>query len=99
MKFKHYINEVVDSLSEDVIKVIERDCQPFIKDWQRLNTMKWLMSGRKKITPIIEKKKTRKNRNPVDTPLVLHYHMDFWFYDKFKIRARSNVIFVHLIQI
>jgi hypothetical protein len=33
MRFKQYINEdYVGTLIEDTIKVLERDCGPFIKD-------------------------------------------------------------------
>jgi hypothetical protein len=51
------------------------------------------MSGRRKRTAIIDKKTTRKDRNPLDTPKPLHELMDDFFYKKFGVKSRSNAIF------
>ena len=90
MKFKQYIHE---ASIDNIIMLIEDDCQPFIKDWQKLNTIKWLMSGRQNQVKEIEKRAVRKDRTPVDTPKMIHQLMDDWFKKKFGVNSRSNAVF------
>lgn len=90
-QFKQYINEA--SLGDMIADTIERDCKPFIKDWQKLRTMKWLMSGRDVSVSDIMKQSVRKNRVPLSTPEEIHQMLDSWFKNKFGVKSRSNAVF------
>ena len=91
MKFKSYISESMEL--DELYGLIERDCKPFIKDWKKLNTTKWLMSGRNDSNNPYKKKQVRKNRKPVDTPEDIHKFMDDKFKKMFGVKSRSNAIF------
>ena len=41
----------------------------------------------------LDMKVVRKNRKPQSTPSDIHEWIDDWFYEKFGVRARSNVVF------
>lgn len=92
MNFKQYITENIDI--NDIIETLDRDCKPFLFDWKKLDTTKWLMSGRH-ISDFdnIAKKYVRQDRQPLDTPLEIHKVVDDWFQRKFGVRARSQSIF------
>lgn len=92
MRFKNYITES-DINIEEIQSIIEKDCKPFIDDWKRLNISKWLMSGRT-VSTQFKKFSVRTDRKPKDTPIDIHNMVDDWFYKKFGIKARSNVVFV-----
>jgi len=89
MRLQQYLNE---DIVKERIELIEKNCQPFLKDLKKLNNRNLLYSGRP-VTIDFTKKKVRKNRKPKNTPEKLHQLIDDWFYDKFSIRSRSNVIF------
>jgi len=91
MKFIKYLTEAVKF--EEMVSAIEIDCKPFINDWKKLNTSKWLMSGRKG-NSTFEKQSVRTDRLPKDTPIEIHEMVDDWFYKKFGVRSRSNSVFV-----
>ena len=90
MKFKSYLNESISS--EEIISLIERDCKPFLRDWNKLNTDDFLYSGRQDNVDFA-KKKMRSGRNPLTTNRKWHKILDDWFLDKFGVRARSNSLF------
>ena len=91
MRFKQYLNEKELS-NEEILALIEKDCKPFLTDWRKLKTDKFLMSGRKDDT-FFTKKKVRKNRKPKSTPLSIHKLMNHWFHEKFGVKSRSNAVF------
>jgi len=89
MRLHQYLNE---DIIKERIELIEKNCQPFLKDLKKLNNKNLLYSGRP-VTINFTKKKVRKNRKPKNTPEKLHNLMDDWFYGKFGVRSRSNAIF------
>jgi len=91
MRFKQYLTEDVKT-KEEILDIIEKDCKPFLADWRKLKTDKFILSGRSDVV-YFKKKQVRKNRKPMDTPLNMHLLMDDWFYEKFGIRSRSNAVF------
>ena len=96
MKFNKYLKEsFVDEVeAKRIIELIEKNCQPFLKQLNSNNFKndQLLYSGRDDGVEF-SKKKIRKDRKPRDTPLDIHNWIDNWFYEKFKIRARSNTVF------
>jgi hypothetical protein len=89
MKFKTYLNE---ESSEEIKSLIEKDCQPFLKNWDNLG-IGLLYTGRKVYISAISKSQVRKDRKPKDTPEEIHKLLDDWFYKKFGVRSRSNAVF------
>jgi len=89
MRLQKFLNE---DIVKERIELIEKNCQPFLKDLKKLNNKNLLYSGRP-VTINFTKKKVRKNRKPKDTPEKLHWLMDDWFFKKFGVRSRSNSIF------
>jgi len=100
MKFEYYINEnkVDKNLLLDGISEVYKYCMPFIKDvikdgFNYSQKNDYLMySGRNSVRPILYGQ-IRKNRRPVDTDIYTHLLFDRLFYEKFKIKGRSNSIF------
>jgi hypothetical protein len=89
MKFAIYINELADDLS-GAAKLIERDCQPFLKEARQI----WFKRGTKKnIKSNLRKFKARSDRQPKDTPRWLHNIFDEAFKKKFGWKARSEGVF------
>jgi hypothetical protein len=91
MKFKNYLIENQEDKINEMIYLIKKDCQPFLKEWHKINKGP-LLTGRKN-EKSFNKKQVRKNRKPRDTPEELHKLVDEWFYKKFKLKLRSNSIF------
>jgi hypothetical protein len=89
MKFKTYLNE---ESSEEIKSLIEKDCQPFLKNWDNLG-IGLLYTGRKVYISAISKSQVRKDRKPKDMPEETHKIIDNWFYKKFGVRSRSNAVF------
>jgi hypothetical protein len=90
MKFKEYLNE--NQSKEEIKSILEKDCKPFLKNWDVLGVGLFYTGRREKISSIINKK-VRKNRAPRDNPKEIHELLDDWFYKKFGVRSRSNVVF------
>ena len=96
MRFKYFIeSKDTEGISDDIVKLIKKDCKPYLKDFDRIWNQTFFFSGR--MTNTYFKKVTlRQDRKPRDTPLEIHDFIDNWFYKKFGIKARSNVIFCYL---
>lgn len=93
MRFNEYLKES-NSFIGEIIKLIEKDCQPFLKNLKKISPIETLpMSGRKKVTPWFEGI-VRKNRKPMDTPIEIQEVFDEEFYRKYKIKIRSNSLFL-----
>ena len=90
MKFKTYLNESITV--DEFIPMLEKDCQPFLKDWRKLSGTEFLYSGRSGNVDF-EKRSIRKNRKPMNTERKYHEIADDWFYKKFGVRSRTNAIF------
>ena len=93
MKLKQYL------IKEDINKIkflLERDCSQFLKESKRILLYRGV-SEKKDLTLKelgIIKLKSRQDRKPTNTPLFLHQKIDQLFFKKFKIKPRSNGIFV-----
>ena len=88
----NYLNE--ESFMLEKIKELLQDCRPYIRDLKRTNHFpnRMLYSGRSSDGMWIERK-VRKDRDPKDTPKVVHETLDQLFYNEFGIKARSQTLF------
>lgn len=99
MRFYNYVNEGKSfydgqKAAPEVKKLLSK-CKPFIKDYKKTgftNGDMWLFSGRK-YDGDITVKSVRKDRNPKDTPKIVHDLVDDYFEDKFGYRPRSESVF------
>jgi hypothetical protein len=87
MRLQQYINE--EALTrESYISLIKRDCKPFLKN------MGDPLYRSLDLKNNFQKKRTRKNRHPVDTPRIMHNLLDNAFKKKFGWKPRSEGVFV-----
>lgn len=96
MKFLNFINENrTEEIStiEDFIERVKSDCKPFLKDFRTSD--EFLFSGRKKY-PDLFYSIPRKDRLPKDNTKEFHDLLNEIFYNKFKVKIRSNGIFCGL---
>ena len=96
MRFKEYITEDVDKQeANERLKLILKDCKPYINILKKISFMYYFLSGRRSGYGSLDfdKKKVRQNRKPKDTPEEIHQWVDKWFYEKFGIKARSQTLF------
>ncbi len=91
MRLHNFINEKKIS-DDEAISILHKDCSDFFKNIQY--GMKSFRGVKKQISDIIEKRKSRKNREPKDTDQKIHKKIDNWFYKKYKVKPRSEGIFV-----
>lgn len=92
MKFYTYLNEVKKLNYEEVLSKIKQDCSIYLKNIKKCSHDKMLISGRKPEF-FFFKDTVRKNRKPKDTSKYWHDYIDRWFYNKYKIKPRSNSLF------
>ena len=94
MRATEFIAEgVTDADIQEMAKIIERDCQPFL---QATNNLKYkLFRGIKNLRQngILTKSRCPVGREPADSSEIMHQIADDWFYDNTGIRFRSNSIF------
>lgn len=93
MRLYKFVNEessrVELKAETDIMRVIERDCKPFLKEFDQP-----LYRGTNKEIETFGKIKARTNRRPKDTPLELHDTLNELFYNKFGWYVRSEGTFV-----
>ena len=87
MRLFDYINE---SSFKDFDK-LKKDCQPFIKE---LNSPEDFIYSGRRTTDTYIKKKVRKDRKPLDTPISIHNTLNDFFKKKFGHKLRSESLFV-----
>lgn len=94
MKLKQYLTEELDP--DVVVKILKKDCTPFIKDVApHINDGPFkLFRAMERNTGSISKIKTRMNRKPKDTPQEIHDMLDKEFKRGFGWKARSQGVFV-----
>jgi hypothetical protein len=95
MKFKQYIKESKKTSIEYALTLIYDNCMPFIKDLVKggfKKTDDLMYSGRNETNSIIQKN-VRKDRKPTDTKINRHVFLDNAFFEKFKIKGRSQTLF------
>ena len=98
MRLQQYLNEQraakeLDVSLNEMVDLIQEECQPFLKDWKSKYVKHFLYSGRNYGFEFGEGK-VRKNRKPKDTPQEIHQMVDDWFKKKFGVRVRSNSMFL-----
>jgi hypothetical protein len=89
-RLQQYINEI--KTSTDIISMIRKDCQPFLKEMKGSRSL--LYRGSDQPVDGIEKIVPRNNRIPKNTPLKLHKQLDIVFKKGFGWKARSEGVFV-----
>ncbi len=93
MRLTHYLNENDIEEYTTLISNIEDKCSQYLKSLrQSKNANNLLFSGRKKKDKWFEGF-IRTNRQPRDTPPVIHDMIDDVFQQEFGIRLRSNSLF------
>lgn len=88
MRFQQYINEATEFTSEEIAKILRRDCKPFLKE----KTSFWRGIEKRK-TKDIEIFPSRQERRPKDTTKEVQKLLDRLFKKKFGWRPRSTGIF------
>ncbi len=89
MRFKQHLNE--DSyITDEIVEQINRDCSVFLKESKGFPFYRGSKTAKvktfKKITP-------RKDRKPLDTPLILHNEINKEFKKQFGWYVRSEGVF------
>jgi hypothetical protein len=97
MKLKKYLT-MNESSIEDVVKVIKRDCKPFLKELEKVKNQGLLWRGSNQNITEYKKIKTRKDRRPKDTPKDVHDILDELFFKKFGWKVRSEGVFAHKVK-
>jgi len=88
MRFQQYINEATEFTSEEIVKILKRDCKPFLKE----KTFFWRGIEKRK-TKDIEIFPSRQERKPKDTSKEAQKILDRLFKKKFGWKPRSTGIF------
>lgn len=95
MKILELFEDQENTLIRDAMKLVKRDCQPFLRDLGD----HLLFRGMRLFGPKAPKDKSffkkaiRTDRLPTNTNIDDHHEMDEWFKKKFGIKARSNTAF------
>lgn len=79
--------DLFEEHSKDLFNDIERNAKPFIESGLILYRGMRKPPSDTIVIPV------RKDRKPSDTPMVLHYIADGYFFEKYGIKARSQSIF------
>ena len=102
MRFKQFLNEEYNTEKVDyVLSVLKKDCMPFINEISKCpknslyyyGNLLFFRAVGNRINEI-EKFKTRKDRKPKDTPLIIHNKLNDGLKEKFGWYPRSEGIFV-----
>ena len=96
MRLIRHLNEQSVDISDE-LNLIKHDCQPFIRQAKpckgiAVRSVPGLMS-----TNFI-KKKTRKDRKPLSTPLNVHKMLDTLFVKRFGWKVRSQGVFTYGVE-
>jgi len=92
-KFNEYLKETIE-IKTQIGDMIQKNCQPYLKEIEKNNIIKFLYRGTDESIPDIRKKTPRKNRKPRDTYQGLHDMMDDYFRKFYGWKARSEGVFV-----
>lgn len=91
MKLKRFLNEKDRLPVEEVVKILKKDCKPFLREIKPAKAFMWRGLGIS-ITDI-KKMVVRRGRLATDMPHWLHKLLDEVFEDNFGWKARSNSAF------
>lgn len=92
MRLMKFVSEGVSihDTDENIAALIHKECSEFFKETNGLR----LFRGTKRNIAAFEKIRPRQDRQPKDTPQVIHEYLDKWFQKKFGWKARSEGVFV-----
>jgi len=91
MKFRKFINERSRLPVEEIVKILKKDCGPFLKEMKFVKKFMWRGLGIS--IADIKKVAVRRERHPSDMPHWLHKLLDEVFKDNFGWKVRSNSAF------
>jgi len=94
-KLYEYLKKDESIFLNKLSKDIQKNCQPFIKEFKSSNVKYFLYRATKKNIKFYDKIIPRKDRKPRDTPLHIHKLIDDIFKDKFGWKPRSEGVFVN----
>lgn len=96
MRLTKYLNEKIiktyDLSYDEMKELLYKDCGKYIQLIK--DSPKMYKRSAAKNPKSIDKRNVRRNRRPVDTPLVLHNMLDNFLYNKFGWYPRSDGLFV-----
>ena len=81
---------------EEIVEMIKRDCQPFLKEIRYSVTDNYLLRGYMRgldNLDSINRMQVRKDRKPLHTNKFIHDEFDFYFEDRWGVRPRSEGVF------
>jgi hypothetical protein len=91
MRLTRYINESDWFEKKDkAIAMLKEDCKPVLKEIKKAKSLIWRGASRQ--TPLILRKRTRKNRRPLNTHINVHKLLDTFFKKNYGWRARSQSV-------
>ena len=93
MRLNRYINEQSVNITHE-LNLIKNDCQPFIKMVKSCRGLT-VRSATNLMSTNFIKKKTRKDRKPLSTPVNTHKMLDTIFFMMFGWRVRSSGVFTY----
>ena len=96
MRLYNHLSENVRTF-EEAVEMIQKHCKPFLKEWLPIfkkDNEAYLYRGSTTMSNSYGTKTPRTDRIPRDTNTELSYDIDNAFYSKFKIKGRSETIFV-----
>jgi len=96
MKLKKFLKLENTEYISEMLKIIEKDCKPFLKEIKKSDgrlLFRGIRGAIKKDKNGLEKRRVRKNRKPSDIPLELHKYIDDELYAKFGWHPRSEGVF------
>lgn len=96
MRFHSFVNEDTNTDQDlEVIEMIRKECQPFLKDWKATGLQhNWsLLRGLKEGKNLYYRKQVRQDRRPKDSDDSDSKVFDEWLFKKFGIHGRTQCIF------
>ena len=95
MRLIKHLNEQMGSVDiSDELSLIKHDCQPFIRQAKPCRSIA-VRSATQFMSTNFIKKKTRKDRKPLSTPVNVHEMLDKMFADRFGWWVRSAGVFTY----
>ena len=85
------IFEIEDTNSDSILELIERDCQPWLKEFKYIQIFRGIVNEYDEFI----KKTVRKDRKPLHTPLDFHNNINEYLQKKFGFH-RGNPVFASI---
>jgi len=92
---EYYYDDLIEDKRKEIIKILNRDCKPFIREFKNnLKNDDFIYRGvYYQEIDFYEKKKSRQDRRPLNTPEHTHKRLDDLFMKEFGWKARSEGVF------